>query len=171
MQATIIETAQEAMDALPGLYVVRSGSEAYFPVMGLIEAGYAVFRGEVYDDEGRAVTVEVTTAPEPSHTPMMRAADPERRMITIGPEFFITALKDYKDWPIKWWREAEQRRRGADARHGRAKNSSCGGGIAGRPGVIAVVASTSSTGCRRAPFCAGRTRVRLRKPSSGAGAP
>ena len=108
MQATIIETAQEAMDALPGLYVVRSGTEAYFPMMGMLEAGYAVFRGEVYDDEGRAVTVEVTTAPEPSHTPMMRAADPERRMITIGPEFFITALKDYKDWPIKWWREAVQ---------------------------------------------------------------
>jgi hypothetical protein len=93
------------MTARPGLYVVRSGSEAYFPVMGLIEGGYAEFRGESYDDQGRTVTLQVTTTPPPQG---MRIQDGNKRSITIGPDFFITALKDYNDWPIKWWREAVQ---------------------------------------------------------------
>ena len=104
MKATLLETAQQAADAGPGIYAVHSGSGAYFPVMAMLEAGYAVFRGEVYDDRGRMVTVEVTTAPHPS----MRVREGERRTITIGAQFFITALKDYNDWPIKWWREAVQ---------------------------------------------------------------
>ena len=77
--------------------------------MGLIEGGHAEFRGEVYDDHGRTVTVYVTTSPAEApgmHEMVMRA--PGGRTITIGPEFFITALKDYNDWPIKWWREAVQ---------------------------------------------------------------
>ena len=105
MKATLLETAQQVMTATPGLYVVRSGSAAYFPVMGLIEGGYAEFEGEVYDDQGRTVTIHVTTTPPPQ---MMRMEDTQKRSITIGPEFFITALKDYNDWPIKWWREAVQ---------------------------------------------------------------
>ena len=105
MQATLLETIPQVMAATPGLYVVRSGSAAYFPVMGLIEGGYAEFEGEVYDDQGRTVTIHVTTTPPPQ---MMRMEDTQKRSITIGPEFFITALKDYNDWPIKWWREAVQ---------------------------------------------------------------
>jgi len=105
MQATLLETAQEALDALPGLYVVHSGSAAYFPMMAIVEGGWATFRGEVYDEHGRTVTVEVTT--EPDRRSVLRE-QAERRMMTIGPEFFITALKDYNDWPLKWWREAVQ---------------------------------------------------------------
>ena len=104
MKATILETAQQAANAVPGLYAVHSGSAAYFPVMAMLEAGYAVFRGEVYDDRGRMVTLEITTAPHPS----MQMREGEKRTITIGAQFFITALKDYEDWPIKWWREAVQ---------------------------------------------------------------
>lgn len=106
MKATLLETAQEALDALPGLYVVRSGTEAYFPMMAIVEGGYAIFRGEVYDDHGRTVTVEVTTEPDRRESVLHESS--ERRIITIGPEFFITALKDYNDWPLKWWREAVQ---------------------------------------------------------------
>jgi hypothetical protein len=106
MKASILQSAREVMSARPGLYVVRSGSEAYFPIMGLIEGGYAEFRGEVYDDQGRTVTVEVTTTPPPQMQERMMAD--QQRTITIGPEFFITALKDYSDWQIKWWREAVQ---------------------------------------------------------------
>jgi hypothetical protein len=76
-------------------------------MMAFIEAGYAEFAGEVYDDRGRLVTVHVTTSPAQAVMRMM-ADDPVKRTITIGPEFFITALKDYNDWPIKWWREAVQ---------------------------------------------------------------
>jgi hypothetical protein len=107
MKAIVLETWQEAMEAPPGLYVVRSGSEAYFPMMGFIEAGYAEFQGEVYDDRGRMVTVRVTTSPS-SPPMMMQQSPPEKRFITIGREFFVTALKDYNDWPLKWWREAVQ---------------------------------------------------------------
>jgi hypothetical protein len=106
MKATVLETWQEAMSAAPGLYLVRSGSEAYFPIMAFIEAGYAEFVGEIYDDQGRTVTVRVETTPPPQS--MMMREGPEKRIITIGPEFFITALKDYEDWPLKWWREAVQ---------------------------------------------------------------
>ena len=89
MKATLLETAQQAADAGPGIYAVHSGSGAYFPVMAMLEAGYAVFRGEVYDDRGRMVTVEVTTAPHPS----MRVREGERRTITIGAQFFITCSR------------------------------------------------------------------------------
>ena len=105
-KATILETVAQVMAAHPGLYVVRSGTPAYFPVMGLIEAGYAEFRGESYDDQGRTVTLQMTTTPPPQMQMMQDGA--QKRNITIGPEFFITALKDYNDWPIKWWREAVQ---------------------------------------------------------------
>ena len=104
MKATLLQTAQQVAKATTGLYIVHSGSPAYFPAMGLIEGGYAEFMGEVYDDQGRTVTVHVTTSP-PSQ---MMLADGAARTITIGPEFFITALKDYSDWQIKWWREAVQ---------------------------------------------------------------
>src|SRR5208337_3452104 len=108
MQATIIETVQEALDAKPGLYVVRSGSEAYFLLMSFIEGGYAEFLGEFYDyEDGRTVTVRITTEPHPSNRHRVTEQSTQRT-ITIGPEFFITALKDYNDWPLKWWREAVQ---------------------------------------------------------------
>jgi len=115
VKATVLETAEEALDAPPGLYVVHSGSGAYFPMMAIIEGGYAVFRGEVYDDHGRTVTVEVTTEPD-RRAPALREQS-ERRIITIGPEFFITALKDYNDWPLKWWREAVQNAVDAGGKH------------------------------------------------------
>ena len=66
MKATLLETAQQAADAGPGIYAVHSGSGAYFPVMAMLEAGHAFFRGEVYDDRGRLMTVEITTSPHPS---------------------------------------------------------------------------------------------------------
>lgn len=106
MKATLLQSARQVASASPGLYIVHSGSEAYFPVMALIEGGYAEFLGEVYDDRGRTVTLEMTTSP-PAQMQEMRA-DGSSRTITIGPEFFITALKDYSDWQIKWWREAIQ---------------------------------------------------------------
>jgi len=102
MKATLLETARQAAEAPPGLYIVHSGSAAYFPVMAMLEDGYARFRGEVYDERGRVVTIEIT------HPSTMQMREGEKRTITIGAQFFITALKDYNDWPIKWWREAVQ---------------------------------------------------------------
>ena len=107
--ATLLQTRDEVVSAKTGvLYIVRSGSEAYYPAMALIEAGYAEQLGELFDQEGTVVTLKVTQDIGGSLT--ARASDPPegRRTITIGREFFITALKDYRDWQIKWWREAVQ---------------------------------------------------------------
>jgi len=52
MEATLIETPEQATAATPGIYVVRSGSDAYFLLMGFIEAGYAEFLGEFYNARG-----------------------------------------------------------------------------------------------------------------------
>jgi hypothetical protein len=111
MQATLIETLQQLAEAPPGLYVVHSGSPAYFPAIGLIEEGHAEFKGETYDDHGRTVVVSIVSPSSvPVHSKRMRAdgGGPTKRNITIGPEFFITALKDYDNWPLKWWREVVQ---------------------------------------------------------------
>jgi len=46
--------------------------------------------------------------------------------ITVGRRFFQTALKDYEDWPLTWWREAIQNSVDAGARN-------VGLGVARRP--------------------------------------
>jgi hypothetical protein len=106
--ATVITTYEEALSARPGLYVVHSGTGAYFPILGFIEAKEAKLLGDMYNSTGRLITVQVTTVPK------IRANPEGGRQITIGPEFFMTALKDYNDWPIKWWREAVQNAVDAD---------------------------------------------------------
>jgi hypothetical protein len=103
-KAAVLETREDVEAAPPGLYVARSGTPAYFPLLALIEADEAELMGELFEDGARVVTVEVTSAPEHG----LGQPSPQRRSITIGREFFLTALKDYKDWPIKWWREAIQ---------------------------------------------------------------
>ena len=102
MKAKLLTSREDVSEIEPGLYVVQAGSEAYFPAMALVEREAAKLMGETYPNGGRVSTIlvgeqDVRTNPAP-----------ERRTITIGREFFITALKDYNDWPIKWWREAVQ---------------------------------------------------------------
>lgn len=107
IDVSILKTLDELDEALPGVYVVRSKTPAYFPAMGLIEEGHAELLGELYDEDGlHVVTIGLRTPSEASLSGP--ADDPGRRTITIGREFFVTALKDYSDWQIKWWREAVQ---------------------------------------------------------------
>lgn len=98
----ILETVRDIEKAGRGAYLVASGTEAYFPVMGLIEAGDAQYVGEAYEQGSRMVEVRF------GHANMLGLAGDERRTITIGSQFFATALKDYSEWPIKWWREVVQ---------------------------------------------------------------
>ena len=102
-KATVLRTYDDVQNARPGLYVVHSGTSAYYPAVGFIDAGYASLVGEHYDVYGKSVTLRVKTKPA-------KYANPEgsQYSISIGQEFFVTALKDYSDWPIKWWREAIQ---------------------------------------------------------------
>lgn len=111
VEAVLLESDEDLDYATPGLYVVRSGTPAYFPAMALIEDGMARFLGELYDESdgapARIVTFEILPTPGALNYPLGHLGD-ERRIITIGREFFITALKDYDDWPLKWWRECVQ---------------------------------------------------------------
>ncbi len=112
MEAGVLKTLRDLDEAPIGLYVVRSKTPAYFPAMGLIEEGLAEFKGEFYDEHGfHIVTLKIKAPSEYQDT--LQGPEDERRTITIGREFFVTALKDYKDWEIKWWREAVQN--GVDA--------------------------------------------------------
>ncbi len=112
--ATVLETYEDAIEAKPGLYVVHSGTGAYFPAMGFIEEGYAKFLGEFYDERGRVVTFKITAAPAVA---ARNPIEPFEHRITISPQFFLAALKDYKDWELKWWREAVQNAVDAGATH------------------------------------------------------
>lgn len=91
--------------------ICHSGTPAYYPVAALIERGAATQLGELYDARGHVLTFMVGEGKEQVFEALealyARAPEDPRR-ITIGREFFITALKDYDDWPLKWWREAVQ---------------------------------------------------------------
>jgi hypothetical protein len=106
--------------AAPGNYVVMSGTSAYFPALALIEAGYAKFLGEAWNDEHKHLVVLHKGTKNTVHG-FHENPPGERRAITIGREFFVTALKDYDDWRLKWWREAIQ-----NAVDAGAKEVSCG---------------------------------------------
>lgn len=110
----VLRSLSDLAVVIPGRrYIVQAGDPAYFPTMALIRAGGANFLGESYSYGPRMVTLEVTHVP---HLRMSSGAlsglagpdDPTRRSITIGKEFFLTALKDYDDWKLKWWREVVQ---------------------------------------------------------------
>lgn len=109
MIAERLEDLRELEEARPGIYVVQSGTTAYFPAMARIESGAAKFIGELYEDTTRVVAFQIGKA--------HKNPEPTKRSITIGHEFFVTALKDYDDWQLKWWREAIQNSVDAGARN------------------------------------------------------
>ena len=98
-QATQIETFDEVEAAGPGLYVALSDSDAFFPLYALAVDGTARLVGQRRLEDGvEAITVEISGPRHAERNPT----------VTIGREFFVTALKDYDDWKQKWWREAIQ---------------------------------------------------------------
>jgi len=108
---SLLLTAVDVASAPPGVYEVASGTEAYFPAMGLLELGEAEYLGEAYESGARVVKLALASAGRALSGPE------ERRTITIGAQFFATALKDYNNWPLKWWREAVQNSVDAGALH------------------------------------------------------
>jgi hypothetical protein len=114
--AVVLHSAAEVDHAPPGLYVVRAGSGAYFPAMALLEAGRAKFWGETYQDHNlRIVTLEIGARTGLGEPP--RPVRQTSHQITIGPEYFLLAMKDYHNWEEKWWREVIQNAVDAGARH------------------------------------------------------
>ena len=87
----------------PGLYVAASDGDAYGPLLALIESKGATSLGENIDTRGRKIIAA-------------RVGSQRNPSIGISREFFTTVLKDYDDWPEKWWREAIQNSVDAGAR-------------------------------------------------------
>jgi hypothetical protein len=100
MQARILGGASDpnVVARSPGVFVAPAASPSYGVLKGLVDVGGADFLGETYLPDGElAVAVAVRQA---------------RRnvagQISIGADFFVSALRDYGDWQEKWWREAIQ---------------------------------------------------------------
>jgi hypothetical protein len=101
MPATLlVEHVQRQLG--PGYYVAESGTPAYHELRAAVEAGTAQLVGERYAMVDRGL-VKITTAALHHGPPV--AANPS---IGIGRAFFVGALKDYRDWQVKWWREVVQ---------------------------------------------------------------
>jgi hypothetical protein len=91
------------VNSLPsGLYVAASDAPAYALLRGMALSGMAKLEGERYIDGGRkAVTVRVRSNGQ-DVTPNAR------KRMRLDPTFYRGPLEDYKDWPLKWWREVVQ---------------------------------------------------------------
>jgi len=117
-EAVLLTTRADVASAAPGpLYAASSDSAAYYPAAALLESGSAQLLGEAWDERGKVVVLRLLRPGGAAAAEVARADPAARRTITIGAEFFVTALKDYRDWPIKWWREAVQNAVDAGARH------------------------------------------------------
>jgi hypothetical protein len=100
MQARILGAASDpqVVARTPGIYVAPSTSPSYGVLKALVDVDAAEFLGETYQPDG---TLAVAVA-------VKQAKRNVAGQITIGSEFFVSALRDYGDWPEKWWREAIQ---------------------------------------------------------------
>ena len=85
-----------------GLYVAESASPAY----PLLKAMTIAKQASVVGETNIAPGVRALTALVPKTS--SRRRNGVAGAITIGREFFVTALKDYENWREKWWREAIQ---------------------------------------------------------------
>ncbi len=98
-RAVEITTFEEVEQAGPGIYVAASDTDAFFPLLALAADGQARLVGQRRAEDGaELITVEIPGVADLAQNPT----------VTIGREFFVTALKDYTDWKQKWWREAIQ---------------------------------------------------------------
>ena len=99
----------------PGRYITRSDAPAYAQLRAAALRGHAregVSRA-IPDVPGGQKAVVFDFGP--------KANDEQRRAIKVGARFFQAALKDYENWPVKWWREAIQ-----NAVDAKAKTIECG---------------------------------------------
>lgn len=86
----------------PGVYTVASDDPNYARLLALCALGKAREVSVRFLPDGRkAVACEV--GPQRA-----KRNDGSAGQMTLDPEYFQGALKDYENWPIKWWREAIQ---------------------------------------------------------------
>lgn len=112
-EANVVVTRRDAEAAArtPGLYVVQAGTEAYFPMMALVEAGVAEHLGDTYPASGHIATIHVVNG-----SGAARENPPPRiHIVEIGDEYFDRVFVDYYDWATRWWREVMQNSVDAEA--------------------------------------------------------
>lgn len=99
-RAILLDRATDPAQLLrrPGVYVAPSSSPAYGLVNALRIAGQVTDLGETQLEDGR-------------HARAIRVSGSRSNVglaITIGPDFYDAAKRDYANWKEKWWREAIQ---------------------------------------------------------------
>jgi len=82
----------------PGLYVYASTRFEFNLLTAMELVGQASIVGERYDPQGVMIRTFVV-----GQGPML-----PNGQISVGREFFVTALRDYDSWELKWWRECVQ---------------------------------------------------------------
>jgi hypothetical protein len=92
--------------ALHGLYAVSSRAPVYPLSVLAVDAGYASIVGEHELEDGSFL--RVLRFGRGRENPEGTAPDEELRTVRLGPEFFQAPLKEYSEWPLKWWREVVQ---------------------------------------------------------------
>ena len=92
-------------EELQGLYAVSSRSAAYPSSLEALDGGWASVVGEHELEDGSFV--RVLRFGEARHNPGDEPEE-ELRTVRLGPEFFQAPLKEYSEWPLKWWREVVQ---------------------------------------------------------------
>jgi len=111
--AVLIDTAFDPSLLPPGCYVATTASEAYeFARLG-IEAGVLDVLGEKDEADG-STTLVFTPTHEGSTRPNSEALV---GAIMLGPAYFQAPLREYQEWPLKWWREVIQNAVDAGARN------------------------------------------------------
>lgn len=113
--AAVLSRRSSVYRAALGLYAVKAGSDGFFAALARIAAGEAELVGERWTQQNeRVVTFRVVKSPSklskngPKNDSHLGDLPSGGQKISIGREFFVSATKDYEDWPLKWWREAVQ---------------------------------------------------------------
>lgn len=104
VEATLLQRPVDPRTLKNGIYIAESPSQAYFDLKVLSSDPAVTVLGEGPLPEGqRYITVRVDGIPRAEIV-----SNPAEGKVSIGREFFVTALKDYENWKEKWWREAVQ---------------------------------------------------------------
>jgi hypothetical protein len=103
----LLEAEDDLHDALHGLYAVDSRSPAYPLSVLAVDEGTATIVGE-HELPGGSFLRVLRFGKGLRSNPEGSDGDGELRTVRLGPEFFQAPLKEYSEWPMKWWREVVQ---------------------------------------------------------------